>query len=69
MSLKTFHIFFIVVSIVLAFGFGFWCLQEWRFNDAPVVYVIEGALSFLAGFGLMFYLRNILKKLKGVSYL
>lgn len=69
MSLKAFHVFFIVVSIVLAIGFGFWCVQEWRFAGAPSVYAIEGALSFLASFGLMFYLRNILQKLKGVSYL
>lgn len=69
MSLKSFHVFFIVASIVLGFGFGFWCLQEWRYNGAPYVYAIEGALAFFASFGLMFYLRNVLKKLKGVSYL
>lgn len=69
MSLKAFHVFFIVISIFLAIGFGFWCVQEWRFGGAPAVYAIEGGLSFLASFGLMFYLRNILNKLKDVSYL
>lgn len=69
MSLKAFHVFFILVSIVLSFGFGLWCLSQWRFESAPAVYVAVAGVSFVSGFGLMFYLRNVLRKLKGVSYL
>ncbi len=29
MSLKTFHIFFILLSIALAFGFGFWGIRDY----------------------------------------
>lgn len=28
MSLKTFHIFFISVSVLLCLGFGGWCLHQ-----------------------------------------
>ena len=28
MSLKTFHIFFISVSVLLCLGFGGWCLRQ-----------------------------------------
>lgn len=69
MSLKAFHVFFILVSIALGFGFGFWCLQEWRFHDASSVLAVEAVLSFFTSFALMFYLRVVLKKLKDVSYL
>ncbi len=28
MSLKSFHIFFICVSVLLCLGFGAWCLRQ-----------------------------------------
>jgi hypothetical protein len=28
MSLRTFHIFFISVAVLLCIGFGIWCLRE-----------------------------------------
>jgi multisubunit Na+/H+ antiporter MnhC subunit len=64
MSLKAFHLIFIIVSIALAFGFGVWlALQGGLMN------VIFAVLSFGAGVGLIFYERYFLKKTKDISYL
>jgi multisubunit Na+/H+ antiporter MnhC subunit len=64
MSLKAFHLVFIVVSIALAFGFGVWLvLQGGLWN------ILFGIASFAVGVGLIFYERYFLKKTKNVSYL
>ncbi|MBS4028708.1 MAG: hypothetical protein KGZ58_08720 [Ignavibacteriales bacterium] len=61
MSLKTFHIFFISLSVLTAIGFGVWLLNE----NAPVFAV----LSFLSGIGLIVYGISFLRKLKHVSFI
>ena len=58
MSLKSFHIFFILVSIALCFGLGFWGV---RFNW------ILGAVGFVAALVLIFYFRTVLKKYKNIG--
>ena len=58
MSLKAFHIFFILVSIVLAIGFGFW---------ARTVYFWMSTASFIAGALLVVYLFWFLAKLKNLK--
>ena len=55
MSLKAFHVFFILVSITLAVGFGFWALP---------VYFWMACGSFAAGALLVIYLFWFLAKLK-----
>ena len=68
MSLKTFHIFFIVVSTLFLFGYGAWNVTMYQSGGSlsPVAYA--GA-SFLAGAGLVVYGIRFLRKLKNVSYL
>jgi hypothetical protein len=51
MSLKAFHILFIIASILLSIGFGVWCLQ----NSSSGVYLIMAVVSLLAGAGLVIY--------------
>jgi hypothetical protein len=68
MSLKAFHLVFIIASIVLAFGFGAWLVKNF-FSEGGVMNLVFGALSFAAGVGLIFYERYFLKKTKDVSYL
>lgn len=68
MSLKAFHVLFIVVSILLALGFGIWELLTYR-DTGAVLDLVLGIASLLAGVGLVFYLRAVLKKLKNISYL
>jgi hypothetical protein len=68
MSLKAFHLVFIVASIVLAFGFGVWLAKNF-FSGGGAMYLIFALVSFGVGVGLIFYERYFLKKTKNVSYL
>lgn len=47
LSLKSFHLFFILVSIVLAAGFGTWCVKH--------AFVWTGVLSLAAAVLLVVY--------------
>ncbi len=68
MSLKALHIVFIVASIVLALGFGAWSLNEY-FHGQPQLNLYFGIGSLIAGVGLIFYCRAVLRKMKDISYL
>jgi len=68
MSLKALHIVFIVASIVLALGCGAWSLNAFAEDGAPGN-LWFGVASILAGVGLIFYCRSVLRKLKNISYL
>ena len=68
MSLKAFHIVFVIASILLAFGFGAWSYFDYRDQGttADLIYAIG---STLAGISLVIYFRVVLRKLKNISYL
>ncbi len=68
MSLKAFHIFFIVVSIALCVGFGVWATQDFA-RSGSWVHLMLGVGSFIASVGLVWYGVWFLRKLKGVGYL
>ena len=68
MSLKAFHLIFIIASIALAFGFAAWLAKNY-FAAGGLMNLIGALLSFGAGVGLIFYERYFLKKTKDVSYL
>ena len=68
MSLKAFHVVFIIVSILLAAWFGWWSVNSYR-NTAEVSHLVMGAFSFIGMIVLVFYFRWFLKKLKNESYL
>ena len=53
---------FIILSIVLAFGFGIWSVMQ-----GGALYLALGIGSLAAGVGLIFYFKYVFKKLKGVS--
>ena len=57
MSLRSFHIFFILVSIVFCFSFAYWC-----FTAGAVGSVTMGALFSLLGVGLLSYGAWFVKK-------
>ena len=69
MSLKAFHLVFIIASIVLAFGFGAWLLRQCFAFDGPVIELAGGIASIVAGIGLIVNERYFLKKTRNVSYL
>ena len=66
MSLKVFHIVFIVFSIVLAFGFAAWSLVSYSSGKRSLDLVFAG-VGLGAGVTLIFYFRYVLKKLKDMS--
>jgi hypothetical protein len=63
MSLKGFHIFFITVATLLAFGFCAWCIHAYM-GDKKDMYIGLGGSSFLAGVGLIVYGISFLRKIK-----
>ncbi len=68
MSLKAFHIFFIVVSTALCLGFGVWATQDFA-RSGSGVHLALGVGSFIGSLLLACYGVWFLRKLKGVSYL
>ena len=62
MSLKTFHIIFIVLSILLSFGYGVWAF--WFYSHVGIfLYLVMGGLSLLLGVALVIYSQNVSRKL------
>lgn len=68
MSLKAFHIVFIVASILLAFGFAAWSFISYR-HDGPLLHLWFGIGSLVSGILLVIYSKFVLRKLKDISYL
>jgi hypothetical protein len=68
MSLKAFHIVFVAVSTLLAFFFAGWLFKNYLSTKADGA-LIGAILSALAGIGLIWYGKVVLKKLKRISYL
>jgi hypothetical protein len=68
MSLKAFHIVFIVISTLLALGLGAWEINSFFAGNGPV-HLVFGILAVLAAVGLAWYGRIVLRKLKHISYL
>ena len=68
MSLKAFHIFFVVVSTVFALAFGAWAVSNYR-TTGDFGSLIWGIASLLGAVVLVGYGRWFLRKLKKESYL
>lgn len=66
MSLKSFHVFFVVLSVLCALGFGAWSIAEYLRTGKGSVLTL-GVLGFLAAAALVFYGFWFLRKLKNVS--
>ena len=68
MSLKAFHIFFITISVLCAFGFGAWLFEQYTQSGKSIT-MLFGVVSLGVGFGLIIYGIKFLKKLKHVSFI
>lgn len=64
MSLKAFHIVFIVASALLSLGFGVWALA----GDGALSAAAAG-VAFLAGAALVAYGARFLKKVARTGYI
>ena len=69
MSLKAFHLVFIVASILLAVGFAAWSLVGYFSPEGGIWDLVAGIGSILVAIALLVYERYFLKKTKNVSYL
>ena len=67
MSLKAFHIFFMVVSILMSIGTGVWGLVGYG-RDGGTEHLAIAIVSLVAACLLAVYARWFLRKLKHVSY-
>ncbi len=68
MSLKAFHILFIIVSTLFCFGTGVFCLKSHSAEPDTMMLGLGVALN-VGGVVLLVYGRYFLKKLKRISYL
>ena len=68
MSLKAFHLIFVIASILLGLGVGGWGGQEYR-SQGELGPLMIGVIFFAMGITLFFYGRRMLKKTKGIGYL
>ena len=68
MSLKAFHIVFIIASILLAFGFAAWSFVSYR-HGGPMLHLWFAIGSLVSGIILVAYSKYFLRKLKDISYL
>lgn len=59
MSLKIFHIVFIVLSILLTLGFGIWSVMQ-----GGGMLSVLGVISFVIAVLLVFYLVKVIAKFK-----
>jgi hypothetical protein len=69
MSLKAFHIVFIVASVLLAAGFATWSLMNYFSPDGRLSDLLVGLGSAVVAIALLCYERYFLKKTKDISYL
>ena len=67
MSLKAFHLFFIVIATLFLLCLGAWSVQEYR-AAGGVMPVALGCTGFAGGVVLLIYGRWFLRKLRRVSY-
>jgi len=64
MSLKAFHLVFIILSNLFSFVFGIWGVM-----NGGTAELVMGILSLVGTVGMSVYLVFFLKKFKHVSYL
>jgi hypothetical protein len=65
MSLKAFHIFFISISVLVAFGYAAWEINGFAANG-DMWQLFKGIISFVAAIGLTVYGVRFMRKLKHV---
>lgn len=68
MSLKAFHVFFVIVSVIFTVSFGVWGIRSYL-QTSDLSHLVMGVLSLAGTVVLAWYFKWFLKKLKNVSYL
>jgi hypothetical protein len=68
MSLKAFHVVFVISTILLCFGFGAWAIHA-RMQGGSLFEFVLGLVSLVGGVAMIVYFKAVLKKLRNISYL
>jgi hypothetical protein len=68
MSLKAFHVVFIIVCTCLTLFCGIWGIRGYR-AEGDLMHLLMAVGSLAGGVFLLWYFRWFLRKLKDVSYL
>jgi xanthosine utilization system XapX-like protein len=68
MSLKFFHVLFVVLATLLSVGFAVWSFMQVA-AGAGALYLVLGILGLVVAVALVIYGRWFLKKMKDVSYM
>ena len=68
MSLKSFHIVFVTVSMLLTIVVGLWAVGQYREGAGGFGMLMFGVGSFIGTIALAIYGKYFLKKLKHISY-
>jgi hypothetical protein len=68
MSLKAFHVFFILMSAVMCLGIGAFRARAYA-DTAELGALAQAAVCFAAAIGLIVYMWRFLRKTKGLGYL
>jgi hypothetical protein len=66
MSLKAFHIFFILLSIATGLGFGIWGILDYR-TSGKAIHLWLGVTSLVITPALAYYLIKFLAKLRALK--
>ena len=66
LSLRSFHIFFIAVSILLSLWVGLWGMASWRAGEGSTGLSLAG-LFFVVGCGLFVYWVKVRRKLAALG--
>jgi hypothetical protein len=67
MSIKVFHILFVIVSVLLSTGFGWWCLET-GYSENASVNTFSGIASFALAGVLFIYGVKVWKKFQGEDF-
>lgn len=68
MSLKTFHIVFIALSVSLCLFFAVWQMESYS-RQTDMLTLVGCIITFLTACGLLVYGKMFLKKFRHISYL
>ena len=62
MSLRTFHLAFILLSLVTADGFALWAFREYSRTQDGII-LVTAVIAVVAGFALMIYAFHFVRKM------
>ena len=64
MSIKSFHIFFITISVMFSLWFSMWTLMAYSADKENTFYVVLGIAALIAAILLVLYGVKVYRKLK-----